>query len=549
MRLMKATIGGLILATMALTMCSGPDKKTDEKGTVFRYNEAAGISSLDPAFASNLENIWALNMLYNGLVQMDDNMQVQPCIANSWDISNDGRIYTFHLRTDVFFHDHELFPDGKGRQVVAYDFVRSFLRIIDPNTASPGAYIFANIDRNAANDYLGFKAEDDQTLQIYLAEPNPAFLEMLTMQFCSVVPDEAVDHYGLDFRRNPVGTGPFTFTRWKEGVKLVLSRNENYFETDAEGNRLPYLDGVAISFTKDRYVAFLQFLQGDFDFMSGLDRSYRTELITNNGELKEELQGKFVFEKNHWLKTDYLGFLLEATDSTQALFADKNLRIAINYALNREEMVKHLRNNIGTPAHGGFIPPGFAGYDKMQVIGYHHSTDLARQYLKESDYEEMGSPTIMLKTVTDYIELVESIQYDLQTIGINTEIDVLDASVYRVQVANSHIDFFRKSWLADYVDPMNFLQLFYSGNYSPEGPNYTHFSNETYDELFLKAKSEHDADTRFELFRQMDSILVAEAPIAPLYYDQSTRFIQSNVTGLKPNAMNLLNLNEVRIGK
>lgn len=544
---MKAVIGGLLLLTVGLAMCSGPEDSETDQGVVFRYNEAAGISSLDPAFASNMENIWGVNMLFNGLVQMDNEMQVQPSIAHAWEISEDGRVYTFFLRNDVYFHDHEVFENGEGRKVVAHDFVRSFLRLIDPNTASPGSYIFNNIDRNIENDWLGFQALDDQTLRIWLVEPNPSFLSLLTMQFCSVVPDEVVEHYGVDFRRNPVGTGPFVFKKWKDGVKLVLTKNENYFEVDKDGNPLPYLDGVAISFTKDRYVAFLQFQQGDFELMSGLDKSYRNELITLNGELKEELEGKFIFEKSDWLKTDYLGFLMEPPEGAEGMFNDRNLRVAINYALNRQDMVKHLRNNIGTPANAGFLPPGLAGYDKMKVEGYSYDPDMAMRYLSESGYEAAGSPVIMLKTTVDYVELVESIQHDLETIGINTKIDILDASVYRVQVANSHIDFFRKSWLADYSDPMNFLQLFYSGNYSPDGPNYTHFNNPDYDRLFELVKGESSEPARLELFRQMDSILVAEAPIAPLYYDQSTRFIQPYVVGLENNAMNLLNLKEVRL--
>lgn len=547
MNLMKAVIGGLLLLTVGLAMCSGPEDSETDQGVVFRYNEAAGISSLDPAFASNMENIWGVNMLFNGLVQMDNEMQVQPSIAHAWEISEDGRVYTFFLRNDVYFHDHEVFENGEGRKVVAHDFVRSFLRLIDPNTASPGSYIFNNIDRNIENDWLGFQALDDQTLRIWLVEPNPSFLSLLTMQFCSVVPDEVVEHYGVDFRRNPVGTGPFVFKKWKDGVKLVLTKNENYFEVDKDGNPLPYLDGVAISFTKDRYVAFLQFQQGDFELMSGLDKSYRNELITLNGELKEELEGKFIFEKSDWLKTDYLGFLMEPPEGAEGMFNDRNLRVAINYALNRQDMVKHLRNNIGTPANAGFLPPGLAGYDKMKVEGYSYDPDMAMRYLSESGYEAAGSPVIMLKTTVDYVELVESIQHDLETIGINTKIDILDASVYRVQVANSHIDFFRKSWLADYSDPMNFLQLFYSGNYSPDGPNYTHFNNPDYDRLFELVKGESSEPARLELFRQMDSILVAEAPIAPLYYDQSTRFIQPYVVGLENNAMNLLNLKEVRL--
>ena len=157
-----------LICLIAILYSCGGNKKTKTDKTVFRYNEAAGITSLDPAFARDQANIWAVNQVYNGLVQMDDNLNIKPCIARSWEISEDGLIYTFHLRNDVFFHDHNLFKNGKGRKVNASDFVNSFFRIIDETVASPGAWIFNNIDRTAKSNYLGFEAVNDTLLKIYL---------------------------------------------------------------------------------------------------------------------------------------------------------------------------------------------------------------------------------------------------------------------------------------------------------------------------------------------------------------------------------------------
>ncbi len=147
-------VGGLILSFL-FTSCGGGDKDGDNR-TVFRYNEAAGISSLDPAFARNLENIWAVNQLFNGLVTMNEDMEVVPCIAKDWEISEDGTVYTFHLRDDVYFHDDEVFPGNEGRKVVAEDFVHSFFRIIDEETASPGEYIFDKVKRSEETQNMGF---------------------------------------------------------------------------------------------------------------------------------------------------------------------------------------------------------------------------------------------------------------------------------------------------------------------------------------------------------------------------------------------------------
>ena len=146
-------------------------KKLSEGKTVFRYNQAAGITSLDPAYCRNLENIWAVNQVFNGLVQMDAQLNVQPCIAKNWEIDSTGTVYTFHLRDDVYFHDHKLFEEGKGRKVVAQDFVNSFLRLTNPDFASPGAWIFNYVVRSEESYYLGFVAEDEVTLKIFLEEP------------------------------------------------------------------------------------------------------------------------------------------------------------------------------------------------------------------------------------------------------------------------------------------------------------------------------------------------------------------------------------------
>ena len=179
---------------------------------------------------------------------MNDSLRVIPCIAKKWFISEDGLTYTFILRHDVRFHQNKCFDDEKGRLVTAHDFVFSFNRLYDPRVSGALSYV-TNIDRTEKTNYKGFSAENDTTLIIHLKEPFSAFLSTLTMSYFSVVPSEAIDMYGQDFRRNPVGTGPFSFKMWYEGTKLVLVKNETYFEFDG-ANRLPYLDAVKISFVK-----------------------------------------------------------------------------------------------------------------------------------------------------------------------------------------------------------------------------------------------------------------------------------------------------------
>jgi peptide/nickel transport system substrate-binding protein len=149
-----------------------------------------------------------------------------PCVAKTWQISTDGLTYTFNLRSDVYFHNDPIFPNGKGRKAIAADFVYSFYRLIDPKVASSGGWIFSD----KVKDIHNFIAINDSTFQVKLIKPFPAFMKLLTTQYCSVVPKEIVDHYGKDFRSHPIGTGPFKFKYWKEDEILVLLKNENYWE-------------------------------------------------------------------------------------------------------------------------------------------------------------------------------------------------------------------------------------------------------------------------------------------------------------------------------
>ncbi|MEO0473881.1 MAG: ABC transporter substrate-binding protein, partial [Bacteroidota bacterium] len=268
-------------------------------------NLDAGLKSLDPAFARSRSPIWMTAQLFNGLVELDDELKVQPAIAHRWDISEDGTIYTFHLKQDIFYHRHPVFAMAgladSSRHVIATDFVYSFSRICDPATASTGQWIFngkikglAAFQAQEIDHISGFRAVDDSTFQIELVQAFPPLLGLLAMPYGFVVPHEIVAHYGEDFRAHPVGTGPFQFFRWVEGQSLILHRNPHYFEQEA-GQSLPYLDAVQVSFIPSRLSAFIEFVQGRMDFIGDLDASYKDEILNLDGTIKEEYAEKYQF--------------------------------------------------------------------------------------------------------------------------------------------------------------------------------------------------------------------------------------------------------------
>jgi len=532
------------LLMLSLFSCGGKKNENSDK-KIFHYNELAGISSLDPAASRNTENIWAVNQLFNGLVQMDDKLSIEPCIAKSWDISEDGKIYTFHLRNDVFFHDHKLFKDGKGRKVNASDFVFSFSRLFDPKVSS-ALSLLDNIDRIQKG---GFASLNDSTFVIYLKENFSPFLGILTMKYFSVVPQEIVDYYKEDFRKNPVGTGPFSFKMWEEGTQLTMIKNPTYFEKDANNNPLPYLDAVSISFIKDKETSFMQFMKGDLDMISGMDAFNPSEVLDDKGKLKPFYKKKFVLQTQPYLKTDYLGFLIDEKENSvkNSPTTNRNVRRAINYAIDREKIIKYFHKNLGIPATAGFIPAALPSYNPNNVKGFNFNPDKARELLLEAGYPDgKNLPEIFLFSTETYTDMFEFIQSELAESGIKIKIMVEKPSVLTQAIANNEIPFFRKSWVGDYPDEENFMSLFYSKNFSPKGFNYTHYSNPIFDKCYEQARNCLNDSIKISLYQKMDQMLIDDAPIVPLYYDEVVRLVSQKISDLNTNPMNLLNLKQVK---
>jgi peptide/nickel transport system substrate-binding protein len=512
--------------------CQNEEKPIDGT-TVFRYNEHKNIGSLDPAFAKDLADIWATNQLFNGLVQMDDSLNVKPSIATDWTISQDALTYTFNLRDDVFFHKHQLFGKDSIRTVNAKDFEYSFNRILDKKIASSGQWVFNKVDK--------FYATNNSTFVVKLNQPFPAFLGLLTMKYCSVVPKEITEHYGSDFRSHPIGTGPFKFKRWEENIKLVFRKNNHYFEKDNKGQTLPYLEAVAITFLPDKQSEFLQFAQGNIDFVSGLDASYKDDILTATGNLRPQYETNVNMIRGPYLNTEYLAFYMES-DLTE--IQSETLRKAINYGFDRKKMMTYLRNGIGIPANGGFIPKGLPGYNKS--IGFTYQPGKAKELIKEFSSETgIKSPKITITTTGNYLSFCEFIQRELQKTGLTVNIDVMPASALKSGKANGKLNMFRASWVADYPDAENYLSLYYSKNFAPNGPNYTHFKNEEFDTLYESAFNETNVSKRQILYTKMDSLVMSKTPIVPLFYDEVVRFTRKNVNGLGINPINLLELKQV----
>ena len=532
---------------LLLSACGGNDKTKSQQ--VFRFNELGDVTSLDPALSGSFENNWAVHQLFNGLVEMDDELRVRPCIAKSWSISDDGLVYRFLLRRDVFFQDAPEFEGGKGRAVIASDFVYSFSRLFNKSISNASTLV-SMIAHDPEKGENGFTAVNDSTFEIRLRQPFAPFAGVLSMKYFSVVPHEAADKWKADFGRHPVGTGPFQLRVWKEKERLVLDRNPNYFKMDENGKRLPYLESVNVSFIKSAEAAFMQFLSGDQDMLSGIDAINKELVLARDGSgLKPEMKQRYVLQTGPFLKTDYLGILIDGPGSGGELnpLQKKQVRQAINAAINRERIVRFLRYNIGTPAVHGFIPDGMNAYNPDKLNGFTYDPDKARQLLIDAGFPRgKGLPTIKLTTTASYLDIADDIHNQLSQVNIPCEIEILQPAMFKTAVADGKVNFFRKSWIGDYPDPENFTALFYSKNFSPNGTNYMHFSSAAYDKLYEQCLTEQTDSVRSRLFLEMDQLLVEESPVVPLFYDEVVRLVQKNVQGLTVNPTNLLSLERVK---
>jgi len=532
--------------------CTDKPSQTLSK-QVFYMNLDAGLSTLDPAYARDQASDWMTAQIFNGLVELDTALSPRPAIAKRWKISDDGMTYTFYLRDDVLFHEHAEFGKNRTRNVVASDFVYTFTRICNPQTASTGQWVFKGkisglqaYQDGLKNEISGFRAANDTTFEVRLTRPFPPFLGLLTMPYCRVVPHEVVSALGEDFRMNPIGTGPFRFYDWQENYYLILHKNTSYFER-IHGETLPYLDAIKVSFIPSRLSAFIEFLQGKLDMLNGLDDSYKDELFNTDGTVREKYIDSFRIVRAPQLNTEYLGILVDSTRGSDHPLLDVRVRKALNYAIDRQKLVTYLLNEMGYPTETGFIPRGMPAFAPEKVQGFTYDPVQSRKLLEDAGYPGgTGLPEITLHSTPKYENIAEFIQKSFENVGVRLSIENLQGGALRTEIYNSQIQFWRASWIADYPDGENYLALFYSKNHSPSGPNTTHFSIPAYDNLYETALQIPHDSLRFILYQQMENMMLQHAPIIPLYYDRSLRLVQHGISGFYSNPMNQLILKYIR---
>ena len=514
-----------LLIHIAILLISCREKPSEDNHNIFKYNSSNNISSLDPAFARTQENIWICKQLFSGLVQLDENLQVVPDIAESWTINEENNLYTFKLKEAVYFHA-SAFWNTQARKVTSFDFKHSFLRILNKKTASPGRWIFSNII-----DSSSIWCEGDSILKIKLKKRFPPFLNQLAMPYCFVIPKEISNKKKIDFGKNPIGCGPFQLTIWQKGSRLLANRNMLYH------GELPKIDGFSVQFIPNKQIAFLQFKKGKLDFFSGIESSFKDHVISKNGKLKRAYQSKFYLQTKPFLNVEYIGFNMQNRDAKNIF-----LRKAIHHAINRKNLVKHLRNGLGTPGIGGFIPIGLTGYRgcKDSVFDPQRAEKLVLNH-------GLTNKEIVLTTTKDYEDMALFIAGELDKVGLDLKINVVPAAVLRQGKSEGEFSLFRGSWIADYPDGQNFLSSFYSKNIPPDGPNYFGYKNPKFDELYEENVEQIRERSNSELYLKMQKILEDDMPLVVLFYDKSIHLLNKRVKNFKVNSLNHIDLRSVSL--
>ena len=477
------------------------------------------VSTLDPAIGYDWQNWSMIKSLFDGLMDYEPGTtELVNDLAESYTISDDGLVYTFTLREGVTFHN--------GRAMTADDVKYSLDRVTNPATQSPGAGFFGSIagfddvSEGNAESLSGVEVLDPQTVQITLSRPDATFLHVMAINFSSVVPKEAVEEFGDDFGKNPVGTGAFELTDWTLGQHLTFSRNEDYWKED-----LPNLDQITFEVGQEPVVALLRLQQGEVDIPGdGIPPAKFVE-VSNDPEFKD-----YIIEGGQ-LQTGYV-----TMNVNMPPFDNKQVRQAVNMAINKERIVRVI-NGRAVVANQP-LPPTMPGY-APDYEGYAYEPAAAKAMLAEAGFADGFETELYVYNTDPNPRIAQSIQQDLQAIGIDASIKSLAQA--NVIAAGGEADQAPMiwsggmAWIADFPDPSNFYgPILGCAGAVPGGWNWAWYCNEELDAKAQEADSMTDpamAEQREQLWQEIYLAVMEDAPWVPVFNEQRFTMRSRNVGG------------------
>ncbi|WP_418885016.1 ABC transporter substrate-binding protein [Aurantimonas endophytica] len=484
-----------------------PDPDAKEGGAiVITYKD--DVATLDPAIGYDWQNWSMIKSLFDGLMDyVPGTTELRPGLAESYEISEDGQTFTFKLRPGVKFHN--------GREMTAEDVKYSLDRVTNPETQSPGAGFFGMIEgydaveSGEADSLSGVTVVDPTTVEIKLSRPDATFLHVMALNFASVVPQEAVAEHGADFGQNPVGTGAFKLGEWTLGQRVVFTKNEDYWR-----DGLPYLDQITFEIGQEPIVALLRLQSGEVDIPGdGIPPAKFQEVMADPEQKARVVEGG-------QLQTGYI-----TMNVTMAPFDQKEVREAVNMAINKDRIVQMI-NNRALPANQP-LPPSMPGYDESYE-GYAYDVEAAEAKLAEAGFADGFDTELFVMNTDPNPRIAQAIQQDLSQIGIRAEIQSLaQANVIAAGGEKDGAPMIWSggmAWIADFPDPSNFYgPILGCAGAIPGGWNWSWYCNEEMDKRAAEADSIVDParqEERAGMWSKIYTDIMADAPWVPVFNEQ-----------------------------
>lgn len=555
---------GLLFCAAILSSCGGSEETTEAAaeesmyGGSFTMPVGSYFNCIKPVELQKLETAQVYDQILEGLVKYNPKtLEVEPCLASDWTVSEDALSYTFSLREDVMFADNECFEGGKGRKVTAEDVVYSFENIYTKDPKNKAYLNFYNTIIGGDEFYNGEAEEisgilvDGNQITFQIKEPSSVFIQKLATVFATIVPHESF----TTAEYVPVGTGPFTYDKSSNSELVKLNKNPNFWGKDKDGNQLPYIDSVRFVYYENSDEQMEKFWDGDLSYVPNVPITSISEVLEERISEFEGKTPKYMLVSQPQLSTTYLEFNMQTP-----VLKNKKVRKALNLAINRKKLVeKIMKNQAYEIGKFGITPPVtrvFKDYDfeGIEDTAYVYNPEEAKKLLAEAGYpggKNFPTLSMQFRLGNDAYLIASEIQNQLRTsLNINVEIEGVEFNQLIENQAMGKADIFRSTWFGDFPNPETFLINAY-GKIIPdskEEPSYINSSrylNSKFDEAFERGSKAASQEESYQAFAEAEKILMDDAAFSILWYGEDLMLQQSNVRDLETNGMRFLDLRSV----
>ncbi len=561
-------LGYLFLFTyLIVSSCGSGDDLSEMKanggaayGGIFRFKSSEKITTLLSVSSSSIYTQRVASQIFETLLSIDpESDKVIPGLAESYSVNQSATIFTFKIRKGVQFHEDDCFEDDV-RELTAQDVKNTLDFACSKTVDNEIHWMLISVIKGAKENYnsskkgliskgvSGIKVIDNHTLTIELEYPFIGFDKLLAHRSLGVFPKEAFEKYGLEIVKHPIGTGPFMLDQWEED-KITLTRNPNYWKKDEFGNQLPFLEGIEVTYSKDKKSELMAFRNQEIDLVLQIPAE---EIDNVLGSLEDAQAGKNIKHKidsRASLSTAYYGFA-----NAVEPFNNPDVRKAFNLAIDRDFLVNNWMQGDGYPCLNGFVPE-MGDYDDKKITGYKFNVAQAKALMEKAGYSNgSGFPIINLYVNTKEGSVVHKLALGVQkqlkeNLNVTIPIKLCSIEERDKAILNGEAKFWRGGWIADYPDPENFLNLFHSKNIGSTLAisNPFKYKSQSYDKKLEMAMKESNPIRRTNYFMQCDQQVTDESVVMPLYHADFMTMINNRVKNFHSNSTEIIDCSRIFI--